>query len=253
MGEAAIQLVIPDDPIPPRVVNVAQEIRALTITDDATYERMAVLRGAAQALLKEVDARDDEAIASAHKLHKDLLKRKAKDADPLKEAVRLSGAELARYDDEQEQKRLAEQRRIEDEQRKAEAAARKAEEDRQIEVAVELEEMGQRELAEQVISEPTPPPAPVAVSIPKATPKVAGLAFRIDYSAEITDLRALALAVGAGKAPTTYLIGVAPIAGKPTWACTALNRVAAAQKDAFEGTVPGVALVKRKTTIGGAK
>jgi hypothetical protein len=76
----------------------------------------------------------------------------------------------------------------------AEAVLRKQAEDRQLEEAARLEAAGQKKAAEAVLAAPTivPMPAPVA-----AAPVVEGVSFSTTWKAEVTDLRALVLAVAA--------------------------------------------------------
>ena len=100
--------------------------------------------------------------------------------------------------------------------------------------------------AERLISEPVlvPTVAPAPVFAPPAVvvevPKVAGISFRVDWSAEVTDLSQLVLAVAEQRQSIGLLL--------PNQ--TALNQMARALKGSMR--VPGVEAVSKRITTGQA-
>jgi len=140
-----------------------------------------------------------------------------------------------------EEERLAEERRKEQERLEAE---RKAEEDRLLAEAVAAEERGDAETAElltaaaeesneqikEVAAAIAQDPVYVApIVVPKTTPRMAGgPVYREVWAAEVTDIKALCMAVATGKASTECVIGN----------MVSLNRQAVALKGTMN--VPGV-------------
>jgi len=146
-----------------------------------------------------------------------------------------------------EEDRLAEERRKEQERLEAE---RKAEEDRLLAEAVAAEERGDKETAElltnaamesneqikevaaAIAQEPIYVP-PVVVQ--KTTPKMAGgPVYREVWAAEITDIKALCMAVATGKASAECVTGNMVV----------LNRMAVALKGTMN--IPGVKAYSRR-------
>lgn len=80
-----------------------------------------------------------------------------------------------------------EQQKAEAERRKLEEEARKEEERKQKEIAAQLKKSGQKELAKAVLAQPIVV-APVEVKEP---PKVEGVSFRENWSAQVVDIKAL--------------------------------------------------------------
>lgn len=161
-------------------------------------------------------------------------------------------ARMAAYEQEQERRRREaeeaarrEQERLEREERERaaaeEARLRREAEDRQLADAAAAEAAGDTATARRIIEAPvaaptvTPapvfvPPAPVAVA-----PRVDGVSFRVNWRAEIVDLKALVQAVAAGRAPAA-LVKADEVA---------LNGMARSLKGAMQ--VPGVRVVNQRT------
>jgi len=130
----------------------------------------------ARVIEKRVGELLDPIIKKAHAAHKEAVGQKKNLLMPLQKAVGLIRIAAGAY-----------QKKKEDEARRkqAEEAARlkKIEEDRKLAEAAELEANGQKDEAEQVLSEPvfTPPPAM------QAPPKVEGVSYRDNWKFRITN------------------------------------------------------------------
>jgi hypothetical protein len=138
---------------------------------------------------------------------------------PIVEAEGIVNREIMRFDAEDRKRR-------EEEQRIAEAKARKEAEEKALAEAAEAEASGDREEAEEIIKEAVH--APVFVPPPPPPPKLVGSAEVTTWKMEVTDLKALVLAVASGKAPLTYLQADE----------VAIRRTVIAQKASF--SCPGV-------------
>jgi hypothetical protein len=138
---------------------------------------------------------------------------------PIVEAEGIVNREIMRFDAEDRKRR-------EEEQRIAEAKARKEAEEKALAEAAEAEASGDREEAEEIIKEAVH--APVFVPPPPPPPKLVGSAEVTTRKMEVTDLKALVLAVASGKAPLTYLQADE----------VAIRRTVIAQKASF--SCPGV-------------
>jgi hypothetical protein len=115
---------------------------------------------------------------------------------PLQTAKTHYSGIIGSYLQEKERERQQEQLRLE-------AEARKKEEDARVAEAAALELEGKQEEAEEVLNtKPAFIPTPVA---PKMVQKVAGVSGRTNWSAEVTDFKALVDAVSQGKAPILAL------------------------------------------------
>lgn len=137
---------------------------------------------------KRVESWFKPLVEKAHAAWKGLTERRRETLAPAKawEAECKSG--LAEWDTEQERIRQEEQRRLE-------AEARKAEEERRMAEAAALEQEALAEgdesklaEAEQLIAEPIETPV---VSVPKTTPKVAGIQYREQWSAQVVNQQQL--------------------------------------------------------------
>ncbi|MEN6440511.1 MAG: hypothetical protein ABFD97_18205 [Syntrophobacter sp.] len=227
----------------PKTEEVGQ--KALTYSDQIAalppiktadeYLQVNDLWKAGKAILDEVSEAYDDLIKSAHKLHKDAIAKKAKYYDPADKAVRAAKALMSTYDAEQERIRQAEQRRLQEE-------ARKREEESRLAAAIEAEQAGAAEEAEEIINEPVYV-APVVV--PKATPKVAGgPVFQTRWFASVVDIKALCRAVADGKASTEYVMGLEKDRVSGVISCPALNKMATALKSTLN--VPGVKAMSKR-------
>lgn len=144
------------------------------------------------------------------------------------EAERAAERERQQLEAEERARVAAEERRL-----------RTEEEERRLTRAVEAEAVGDVQAAERILAEPilAPVVAPRPVFVPPVevqAPKAAGVSFRDNWTAEVTDLLALVGAVAGRQQPITLLL--------PN--TTALNQLARALKGAMN--VPGVRAVNER-------
>src|SRR3990167_1177536 len=127
---------------------------------------------------------------------------------PLQTFLSTVDRQMISWDDEQERKRREAERKLHEEaQRKAQELA---------------EASDDPDTAKEIISASPP------VIVPKKTPQIENQHFQTRWSADVTDLKALALAVGQGKQPLTLIFANLPV----------LNGLARSLKTAMN--VPGV-------------
>jgi len=167
--------------------------RALSIRDQTSYVQAGELLKGIKALRAKIADVFDAHISRAHELHKALVGEKKAAEAPLTEAEQVLKHGLVRYSDEQERIRKAEEARLAALARQQEEERRKAEEAAALAEAAELEALGLDEQAEAVVAEAMAAPAmPAAViTLPSFTPKVAGISYREQWRADVTNLRSL--------------------------------------------------------------
>lgn len=177
-----------DTTIREQALSWPEKARAAAVTDPSSYQSAGELLLGIKALRKQIDATFDPIIADAHKAHKTAVDQKRQVEAPLTEAETILKRALVAYDQEQERLRREEQRRLEE-------AARQRAEAEALERAAALEREGREfgdascleeaeAIVEQALTAPPPPIAPVE----KATPKVAGIAMRTDWSCQCVSL-----------------------------------------------------------------
>lgn len=151
-----------------RDVQIAvRESQSLVITNDEQLEATGAFLRGLKSILKRIDETFNEPIQAAYVAHKTMLAAKKKHADPLLRAERAVKGGIGTYQ--------AQQRRVhEEEERKLREQAQKEEEDRRLAQAEELEQRGEPEAAEELVSQPVVAP-PVVLPGP---PKVAGVSTR---------------------------------------------------------------------------
>lgn len=252
--EPALKLVETEE-VEVKAISIVDQAKAVIVTDSKTYTAAGILWKSIGDMIKEVKETFDPICEAANRAHKEATGKRAKYLDPLTAAQKSVKAIMADYDYAQEKIRKAEEerlRKIEEEriasERKAEQerleAERKAEEERLLSEAVAAEERGDKETAELLTeaaattSENIRQEAAVLaqepiyvppVVVPKAVPKMAGgPVYREVWSAEVTDIKALCMAVATGKASTECVIGNQ----------TVLNRLAVGLKGTMN--IPGV-------------
>jgi hypothetical protein len=176
---------------------------ALTITDQTSYDKAALILTNIKTWRKkwkEYWYGPDEKTGSvplAYASWKSLVS-KFSEADKPAEAVENTVKQsILTWD--QEQTRLAQER-----QRIADEEARKKEADQRAAQSVEMELAGadDDEISAMIEAPSTAVAAPVAPTYQKA----AGISKRSNWKARVTDLKALAKAVAAGKVPVDYIL-----------------------------------------------
>ena len=200
---------------------LASQSAEIAVTDAASYAVAAEFLRGVKRYREEVAEAYDSVIEAAHKSHKAALAKKKQYDDPADAAERAAKGKRAPCPPAAQARRAAEARAAEADQRRLEEDARVAE-------AAALEKSGDGETAAAVLAAPAFVPPVIA---PRAAPKIAGVSMRDNWSAQVTDLRALVLAVAAGKADLGLLLPNQP----------ALNARARSEKARL--AVPGVRAV----------
>lgn len=144
---------------------------------------------------KRINDHFDPLIGSAHQTHKLLCAKKKEVELPLKQAEFGIKSKIGVYLQEQKQERLVEEARLREIQHKLE-------DERKIQQAEMAEAVGENGLADQILEEPINTPATV---IPRVA-RHEGISTSKTWHIEVTDLRALIVAVAEGKAPTAFLL-----------------------------------------------
>lgn len=254
MAEAALKLVEPIE-VEEKALSIVDQAKAVKVIDSETYTAAGIMWKSIGDMIKEVKDTFDPICEAAHKAHKAATEKRSKYLDPLTSAQKSVKQLMSAYDAEQERIRKADEERLrkiaedeEKERRRIEQerldAERKAEEDRLLAEAQAAKDRGDNETAElltnaavetsEAIKKQSAAIAqePIYVApivVPKTTPKMAGgPVYREVWAAEVTDIKALCLAVATGKASPECVTGN----------MVALNRMAVALKGTMN--IPGV-------------
>ena len=177
-----------------KAISAVEKALAIKITDDILYVQAGELLKSLKGLQVQINETFDAPIRAAHAAHKAVLAAKDKHMAPVAEAERIIKPKLATYAQEQEDRRLEEQKRLEVE-------ARKNAEDEALAQAVAAEDSGDKAAAEAILTSPI---QTTPVVLPKQT-KVNGVSFRTKWCGTVTDKMALIKAVAAGQAPANLL------------------------------------------------
>jgi len=204
-------------------LSVVEQAYPLLITNTTSYEAATSLLLSVKELLKEVANTFNPIIDKQYAAHREALAQKKRHEDPLLRAEAILKPRIAQYLHEQEQQRLA--------------IERKAKEDAQLQEAVDAEARGDQAGADAAINGQ----GIVNVSVPSSTPKVAGISTRELWSVEVTDKVALIKAVAAGLAPVNILDVNQTVA----------NQMARALKTSLK--YPGLKAVCTKTVAAGSR
>ena len=198
-------------------VRIRNEVDAIVITDQASYNAANAVAARAAEAMKRIDAVCDPVIESAHKAHKVALEQKKKLRAGLEDLKRAVEQKMVTW-------YRAEQARVAEERRRAEEEARRIAEEKALADAQALADLGMSEAADAALETPVV----IARQVVAEPEKAGGESYREIWSAEVVDLMSLVKAVAAGRAPIAYL----------TANTTALGQAARA----FHGTVdvPGV-------------
>lgn len=225
--EAALKLVETDE-VETKAVSIVDQAKTVVVIDSETYTSAGMMWKSLGDMIKEVKDTFDPICDAANRAHKAATAKRAQYLDPLTTAQKSVKLLMSNYDAEQEKIRKAEEARL------AEIARKQAEEEALL-AAIAAEEEAKRNGATQeeaaqeaqvIIEQPVYVPP---VVVPKSVPKMAGgPVYREIWAAEITDIKALCLAVAQGKASTECVIGNMPT----------LNRMAVALKQTMN--IPGV-------------
>lgn len=199
---------------------------ALVVTDQPSFERAGLFLRTVKDYLNRVSEVFEPMVKKAHAAWKEVLAQKQKLEAPALEAERALKSTMAAWDQEQRRlARVAEATAAQEAQRLADEA--------KLQAALQAEARGDRQAAAKILDAPAPPtPIIVPAAFTPPPPKAEGISFRTTYKVEVTDLRALVVAVAAGTASLSYL--------QPN--LVALNQSARALKEEFQ--VPGVRVIE---------
>lgn len=185
---------------------------------------------------------------SAFQAHRDISEAEKKLLEPLKRAETVCAGKVQKYlVEEQKAKELAarlERERAEKIAMEEAEALRKKEEEEKLNLAVQLENHGFKEEAEQVL---TAEAAPIVVTPVIATikqpekPRVEGIHTRTTYRAEVSDMMLLLKAIVEGKAALTLVQANESV----------LNKMATALR--HELRIPGVKVIEQSSVVTRAK
>lgn len=214
-----------------RVNQWPDRAREIVITDDKALMHADDFLSEIKALRREVDSTFDPIIKRQLEAHREAIAQKRRHETPLADAERIIKASILGY--QQEQRRIREEER-----RRLEAEARKREEERRLQEALELEEAGETDAAEELISEPIVT-APVAPLMP-APPKIAAQ-IRTTWSAEVSDFHELVKFVAANPSFLHLLSADMP----------SLNQYV--RKVQAACNIPGVRAVQQQVVAGGRR
>lgn len=200
-----------------------EKAKAITITDNASYTAAGELVKEVVAMRKRVQDHHKPIKDAAHKAHKAAIAAEKELLKPLEQAEQWLKSEMTKW--QREQARLAEMER-----RRLEAEQKEREEEQRLALAAEAEQQGaSQEVVDEILETPLPQ-APIAT--PVTTEMVEGISTRTLYSAEVTNLKVLCLAIGMGKVSESLV--------QPNM--VALNGMARSMRDGFN--VAGCKLVK---------
>jgi hypothetical protein len=177
MEATALKLVPETEEVGVKALSIVDQSKALKIVDSETYIKAGSILTTIKDMIKEVESTFTPICEAAFLAHRKAVEKRDGFLNPLKDAQKGIKGAMSNYDLERERERLAEQRRIEEEQRKAE-------EERKLLEAIEAEQNGEQEVAEEILKEEVYIPP---VVLPKATPKVQGVSFRTIWDFEIVN------------------------------------------------------------------
>ena len=171
--------------------------KKLTVIETAEQAEEATQLGRTfQTGLKEMESFFKVIKSQIDDIKKPVLQAEKDDTGPLNTEKNRLGGLLTGY-------QAAERRKREEEERLARIAAEKQAEEEAIQRAIDLAAAGEDEAADAVLEE-TIIAAPVI--IPASAPKPTGSVARKNYTAEVTDLKALVAAVAAGTVPLMAIV-----------------------------------------------
>lgn len=214
-----------------QAISIRQEMTALTITDQATYDLAVEKRTAAKNWLKGAEEWFDGIQKPAYDAYKNILNQRKLVCDPTETAIRQINGALVRWDEAQERLRREAQLKLEAE------ARQKAEEERLAQV-VELEAQGVDEMTVNAVLDAPVQVTEIAVA-PQTYERSKAVTYRDNWSGECFDLFKLVQAVAKDKSK----IGLLQINQQ------ALNQMAKALKESM--SIPGCRPVNNKVVATG--
>lgn len=216
-------LTVPDvEPLEREQSALISESKSITtIADVPTYEKAAICKRGLVARRIFIGDFFKPMKQSIDAAKRSVLDRERMVLTPVQEEESRIGSLMVSYDDEQERQRQVMEKR--------------AQEDAQLAEAQHHENLDDKPAMEAALDGH----GLVQVKVNSIVPKVAGISYRENWNADVTDLLALVKAVADGKAPLAYLQANTVALGAAARSLkTELNRI------------PGVRAVVTKTAIG---
>jgi hypothetical protein len=208
-----------------QAIALSDEVRAVRVVTPSDYTAAGLFLRSIKGKIKEIDTLRKSMTKPLDESKKNIMALFQPAELKLAEAVTVVSRAMITWENEQETKRREFERR-------AQAEAQKRAEEEALAMAIEVEATGDTELAEVIIAESVIAPP---VKILSTVPKINGTFSRETWSAEVTDIKALAIAVAAGQAPVESLQAN----------MTFLNQMARSFRDSLK--YPGVRAVSSRS------
>ncbi len=229
----AIETTIPEDEIEVQVINHTDNVRALVIVDQRTYDIAAEVLIANKLLQAKAIDHHAEAKKKTYDAWQSVIAMERKILDPLKEAEVILKAAVAKWT--QEQKRIQAERDA--------AAQALADAERAKEIAQEVKEAQESgapaEIVKAIAEAPRPTPRPVMAPTYQ---KSKALPTTPTYSCEVFDVKALCRAVASDVASVELVMGLERDKLTGFITSPALEKLASALRETFN--VAGCRLIQ---------
>lgn len=208
----------------------ADKAQALAVIDQGTCDAAGEMLVGIKGLRAKIGDTLDPIIAAAHAAHKVACEQKRTLDAPLLKAETTLKLSIGQWMAAAERARQEAQARLREQ-------ARLADEERRLAEAVELEAMGEPELAAETLTLPSPVPT---ITLPKPT-SADGVTLVTRWTASVTDIRALCRGVVEGVVPVECVMANMPV----------LNRMATALRQSL--SYPGVRAVAEQSVSARAR
>ncbi|MGE0289342.1 MAG: hypothetical protein AB7I42_24080 [Bradyrhizobium sp.] len=174
-------ITIPDHGLDTDLTALQRMANALVVNDSDSYQEAATRLREVKTFVGKVGEVFDPLCDAAHKAHKAVTTQRSRFLNPATDAESTIKGKMTRWFTA-EQKRKAEEARVEQER------LRREEEDRRLNEAAALESQGKAAEAEQLVEAPIA--TPIVTAAPPA-PKIQGVSMKEQWSFEITDAAAI--------------------------------------------------------------
>jgi hypothetical protein len=203
---------------------------ASSIVDAASYKKAGEFWLKAKALEKRIKAYFEPMKKAAKAVHTEICNKEAEALKRANESTAILSPAMGRYEADQERIRL-------EKERVAQAEARRLEEEARLNEAIQVQETGDSELAEQILATPAPV-APISIPKDRFESEAGGISTREQWSGEVVNLRELIKGILDGLVPITAVEANA----------TVINQAARTNKDQMKW--PGVRFFKTVIRVG---
>ena len=173
--ETTLKLAPETEEVGIKALNIVDQSKAIKIIDSETYIKAGTILTTIKDMIKEVESTFTPICEAAFMAHRKAIEKRDGLLNPLKDVSRGIKRAMSSYDLVKEQRRREEQKKLEE-------IARREEEERKLREAIEAEEAGEKEIAEEILKEEIFVPPVVLL---KETPKVKGVSFRTIWDFEI--------------------------------------------------------------------